>query len=70
METIVTFTDKETGVVVVIKDDNCFSIHLGNEAFELEMSKKELKADYVIPKPFDKRVAKKVSDAIKKFGKN
>ena len=36
----------------------------------VSFKKDELKADYVIPKPFDKRVAKKVSDAIKKFGKN
>jgi malic enzyme len=34
------------------------------------IKKNELKADYVIPKPFDKRVVKKVSDAVKKVGKN
>jgi malate dehydrogenase (oxaloacetate-decarboxylating) len=33
------------------------------------ISKKELSAEYVIPKPFDVRVVKKVADAVKKVGR-
>lgn len=38
------YVDDETGVVAVRKNGDCFSVHLGNNDFELEMSKKEFGA--------------------------
>lgn len=39
-----TYTDEETGVVVIKNSSDWFSIHLGNKDFELEMSKQEFGA--------------------------
>ncbi len=42
--TKITLQDEKTGVTVCKKGGDSFSVHLGNQDFELDMSKEELEA--------------------------
>jgi malate dehydrogenase (oxaloacetate-decarboxylating) len=52
----------ETGITQITDELKLKVVH----ALASIISKKELRADYVIPKPFDKRVVEKIVNAIKK----